>query len=162
MYKKRWFKIAILLVVAATVILLIVSNRKTVNITEDNAMKCLELKSVDCDFSKLSKDVGMKTAFIEFIDSNGVMLRSNNRPFVGANAIDYLIQQDDQGYSLSWDPLHAEISESGELGFTYGIYRLQSKSIDTAIFGTYTNIWRKQHDGKWKLLLNTSNEGLGQ
>jgi ketosteroid isomerase-like protein len=162
MHKKRWFKILILITVLGVVIFLVFKKKKTVNIAEDKATKCLELMSIDRDFSKMSEQEGMKSAFIEFIDSNGVMLRSNSKPFVGANAIDYLIQQDDKGYSLSLDPHHAEMAESGEMGFTYGIYRLQSKSMDTAIFGTYANVWKKQQDGKWKLLLNTSNEGVEQ
>jgi ketosteroid isomerase-like protein len=35
-------------------------------------------------------------------------------------------------------------------------------NVDTAIFGTYTHIWKKQIDGKWKLLLNSSNFGIGE
>ncbi len=162
MLKKRWFKLFIFLMVVAVVFLLVWKKKEHVNITEDKAAKCLELMNVDREFSDMSKEKGMKTAYIDFIDSNGVMLRPNQMPIAGANAIDYLIQQDDGAYALSWEPQHAEISESGDMGFTYGIYLLHPKSIDTSVYGTYTNIWRKQQDGKWKLLLNTSNEGVGQ
>ena len=105
----------------------------------------------------------MKAAYINFVDdSNGVLLRSDRLPITGANTIDYIIQQNDNTYSLSWDPHHAEIAESGELGFTYGIYLIRPKFIDTSIYGTYTNIWKKNALGKWKLLLNTYNEGIGE
>lgn len=128
----------------------------------------LELMSVDRAFSELSAQKGMKIAFIEYLDSNGVLLRPNNLPIIGANAIDYLIQQDDAGYTLTWNPVHAEVSMSGDLGFTYGEYAIQlysneqRKKADTIMYGTYTSSWKKQQDDKWKLLLHTTNEGLGE
>ena len=126
-------------------------------------MKSLELMGIDRNFSDMSKKEGMKAAYINFVDdSNGVLLRSNHLPITGANTIDYIIQQNDNTYSLTWDPHHAEIAESGELGFTYGIYLIRPKFIDTSIYGTYTNIWKKNALGKWKLLLNTYNEGIGE
>jgi ketosteroid isomerase-like protein len=128
---------------------------------EDKIAQCLELKSVDRAFSEHSKKEGMKAAYMEYLDSNGVVLRANQMPIVGANAIDYLIQQNDADYILTWDPQQADIAESGELGFTYGIYLMRSKSVDTSIYGTYTNIWKRQSDGQWKLYLNTYNEGVG-
>ena len=128
---------------------------------DQKASNCLELKEVDRAFSEKSKKEGMKSAYIHFLDSNGVILRVNELPIVGANAIDYLIQQNDADYMLTWDPQHADIAESGELGITYGIFCMKSKQIDTSFYGTYTNVWKKQSDGKWKLFLNTFNNGLG-
>ena len=128
----------------------------------EKKMVHLELMEADKSFSVLSEQKGMRNAFIECIDSNGVLLRANYLPMVGANAIDFLIQQDDSGYKLSLNPQHAEVSSSGEWGYTYGIYALRPNSIDTVIYGSYTNIWKKQIDGKWKLLLNSGNEGIGK
>ena len=99
---------------------------------------------------------------IESIDRNGVLLRPNEMTIVGANAIDYLVQQDDQGYSLSWEPRQGEVSKSGDMGYTYGIYAMRLKSKDTVIYGSYASFWKKQHDGKWKLVLDTGNEGIGK
>lgn len=127
--------------------------------TTDNK---LSLLAADRAFSAMSEKEGMKTAFIEYLDSNGVLLRPGILPVVGAQAIDYLIQQSDQDYTISWDPRFADVAESGELGFTYGIYILKPNQYDTLIYGNYTSTWRKQTDGKWKLLLHSANEGLGQ
>ena len=121
----------------------------------------LALLSTDRAFSDLSEKEGIKLAYFEYIDSNGVLLRPNELPIIGAEAIDYLAQQNDQDYSLTWDPQHAEVGASGDLGFTYGVYILKPKDYDTLFYGNYTNIWKKQPDGKWKLLLNSGNEGLG-
>ena len=61
-----------------------------------------KIKMMDADkaFSKLSEEKGMKSAFMEYIDSNGVLLRPNQLPIVGANAIDYLSMQLDKGEVL--------------------------------------------------------------
>jgi ketosteroid isomerase-like protein len=120
-----------------------------------------ELMEVDRAFSKMSEEKGMKTAFIEYIDSNGVLLRPDQMPIVGANAIDYLIQLSDTGFILTWEPNNGDIAKSGELGYTYGIYAMQLKSKDTVIYGTYTSIWKKEKNGKWKFVLDTGNEGVG-
>jgi hypothetical protein len=45
------------------------------------------------------------------------------------------------------------------LGFTYGTYSLEIKNIGHED-GTYCTIWKKDHDNKWKYVLDTGNEGL--
>jgi ketosteroid isomerase-like protein len=121
----------------------------------------LDLLDTDRAFSKLSEEKGMKHAFLEFIDSNGVLLRPNHPPIVGADAVDFLIQQNDTTYTLKWEPKDGAVARSGELGYTYGIYALMPTSKDTIIYGTYTNIWRKEAGGKWKFVVDTGNEGIG-
>jgi len=120
------------------------------------------MMDADIAFSKLSADKGMKTAFMEYIDSNGIIQRPNTLPLKGGNAIDFISQADDTTYIMTWQPLGGTIAESGDLGYTYGIYSLQSKSTDSALNGTYLTIWKKQPDGKWKFEYNTGNEGIGQ
>ncbi|RYD77521.1 MAG: hypothetical protein EOP53_12860 [Sphingobacteriales bacterium] len=120
----------------------------------------IALMKADQAFSALSVEKGMKTAFIEYLDSNGVLLRAGQLPIIGANAIDFLIQQNDTGYTLNWQPQNAFVSQSADLGYTYGVYALQPGTIDTVFYGTYVNIWKKQVDGKWKVALDSGNEGI--
>ena len=153
---RTYFLILFLMIVACS------CEEKVKNVAEESAKRSLELLSVDREFSSMSEKEGLKNAYIEYIDSNGVLLRPSQLPIVSANAIDFLIQQDDADFSLTWNPQHAEVAASGEMGFTYGIYALRPKTYDTIFYGTYTNIWKKQGDGKWKLLLNAGNEGIEQ
>lgn len=122
----------------------------------------IELMDADKAFSKLSEEKGMKHAFLEYLDSNGVLLRPNQAPIVGADAIDYLIQQNDSTYTLKWEPKNGVVAKSGELGYTYGIYALQPTAKDTIIYGTYVSIWKKEAGGKWKFVLDSGNEGIGE
>ncbi len=111
-------------------------------------------------FSKLSEKEGMKRAFIEYIDDEGILLRPNHLPIIGADAIDFLSLVDDSSFKLIWKPSGAEIAESGELGHTYGVYNLALK--DTIMKGTYVSIWKKEKDSTWKFVLDTGNEGITQ
>ncbi|MEO6329814.1 MAG: DUF4440 domain-containing protein [Ginsengibacter sp.] len=117
-----------------------------------------QMIKTDMAFSVMSRELGMRKAFIEFIDADGILLRPNHMPIIGADAIDFLSQANDTSYTLTWKPSAAQISSSGDMGFTYGIYLLQLR--DTALSGTYVSIWKKQPDGKWKFILDTGNEGI--
>ena len=117
-----------------------------------------EIIKADEAFSALSKKSGMKRAFIEYIADEGILLRPNHPPIIGANAIDFLSQANDSSYTLTWSPGGAEIAISGEMGYTYGIYKLETK--DTVLRGTYVSIWKKQKDGQWKFILDSGNGGI--
>jgi ketosteroid isomerase-like protein len=97
---------------------------------------------------------------MQFIDSNGVLLRPNSFPLVGADAIDFISQSNDTAYTMIWQPKGGNIAASGELGYTFGVYSVIPKNNDSAMHGTYVNVWKKQPDGSWKLLLDSGNEGI--
>ena len=119
-----------------------------------------EIIKADEAFSEMSRKSGMKTAFIEYIDNEGILLRPNHPPIAGADAIEFLSQVNDSSYTLTWVPRGGEMATSGNLGYTYGIYTLEMK--DTVLRGTYVSIWKKQKDGKWKFVLDSGNEGVGK
>lgn len=119
-----------------------------------------EIIKTDKAFSEASKSRGMKQAFIEFIDDDGILLRPGHPPIIGANAIEFLTEINDSSYTLTWQPSAAQVAASGDLGYSYGIYNLQLQ--DTILQGTYVSIWKKQKDGKWKFVLDSGNEGIGK
>ncbi|MEO9210733.1 MAG: hypothetical protein ABI208_06520 [Ginsengibacter sp.] len=115
-----------------------------------------EILQADQEFSDMSEQIGIKKAFLQFMSGDGIILRPKHVPLVGPDAIDYLSQVDDQEYTLSWKASGGEIAQSGDLGFTYGVYNL--KVADTTLTGTYVNVWQKQKNGSWKYILNNTNE----
>ena len=104
----------------------------------------------------------MKLAFLEYIDSTAVLLRAGNYPIAGNAARRFIQQGQDSSYTLTWEPVAAELSSSGDIGYTYGIYTVQMKNMptDKADKGTYVTIWKKQAGGSWKFVLDTGNPGL--
>jgi len=120
-----------------------------------------ELQITDSEFSDYSRQYGMRKALLEYIDDDGVMMRDNSLPLKGARAIDYIASMNDSSIQLSWEPQGGDISSSGDLGYTYGIYEMRD-TADNVQRGTYVTIWKKQDDGKWKFVLDSGNQGLGE
>ena len=135
---------------------------KKAEIKNDTADAQKKLIETDKAFSRLSEQKGMKAAYIDYIDSNGVLLKPGLIPVMGANAIDYLIQQNDTAFSLTRQPQTAVVAASGDLGYTYGIFSYRMKANDSTLYGTYVSIWRKQRDGTWKFVLDSGNDGIGE
>ena len=116
-----------------------------------------ELQRADQAFSEFSRQHGIRKAFLEFIDDEGVMLRDNSMPLRGAPAIRYISNMNDSSVGLTWEPLGGDIAASGELGYTYGVYEMKDSSAVQQ--GTYVTVWRKK-DGKWKFVLDSGNQGV--
>lgn len=135
------------------------SNKRNKKNNED---KKAEMIAAEISFSKFSELNGTRKALMEYIDSEGVLLRPNIMPLVGAAAIDFISQANDTAYTMIWQPKGGNIAESGELGYTFGIYSITPKYKDSIMHGTYVNIWKKQPDGSWKLLLDSGNEGIDE
>ena len=132
----------------------------TVTASCSNQSSVEDLMAVDRSFSALSQEKGMNTAFLEYIASDGIILRANARPFVGKPAVAELLNRnDDTTFSLTWEPLDGMVSRSGDLGFTYGIYTLNADESKSQ--GTYVTIWRKGAQGNWKSVFDTGNPGIG-
>jgi len=127
---------------------------------KDTTEQRAEMIAAEISFSEMSKTKGTKAAMMQFIDSNGVLLRPNSFPLVGADAIDFISQSNDSTYTMIWQPKGGNIAASGELGYTFGVYSVFPKNKDSAMHGTYVNVWKKQPDGSWKLLLDSGNEGI--
>jgi ketosteroid isomerase-like protein len=125
-----------------------------------------EILNTDKAFSELSKAKGMKHAFLEYAAENAVILRENSFPQVGKNAmVERFNSFSDTGFILTWEPKFADVAASDDLGYSYGIYSSTSKdSFGQPVVekGTYVSVWKKVNDGKWKFVLDTGNEGLGE
>lgn len=121
------------------------------------------LKQADTEFSDLSKEKGMKEAFLTYAADNAVLLRPYNMPIAGYEAVKNFLEEGDSNFQLTWQPLYADISKSGELGYTYGTYILVFKDetgTEQTRVGTYVSIWKLDTSGKWKFVLDTGNPGL--
>lgn len=118
----------------------------------------------DLDFSLLSKEAGMVEAFQKYADARCVLLREGSFPIIGKDEmIEYLNMVPAENLMLIWNPMFAEVSESGDLGYTYGTYEIRMKEEQDEFIsdGCYVSIWKKQPDGSWKFVLDTGTEGLG-
>jgi len=119
------------------------------------------LLKVDRDFSGMSQKEGMIKAFLYYAAEDGVILRTNSFPSKGRETLkEHFSGQSDTSFILSWEPLFEKISESGDLGYTYGIHTNTDKLTGKTVRGTYVTIWQRQTDGDWKFVLDTGTQGL--
>ncbi len=148
---KRYFTLLLLIIP-----LLITSCKE-----RPSAAAIQDLMEADLDFSEYSVSHGMNAAFLEFADSSAVLLRPDSRPVEGIASIAHVLHRtDDSKFNLRWEPKGADISSSGDLGYTYGIYLLSSGQERQK--GTYVTIWKKNAEGQWKFVLDSGNAGLGE
>jgi ketosteroid isomerase-like protein len=119
------------------------------------------LIDVDIEFSKMSEENGLSEAFIFFADQDVVKLSQGEYPVVGKSKLSEAYSAlDDSQMSLTWEPLKAELAQSGELGYTYGKYYFTtSDSVENTTTGYYFSVWKKQTDGSWKYVLDGGAEG---
>lgn len=57
---------------------------------------------------------------------------------------------------LKWEPIFSDIAASGDFGYNTGPWEFRpTKTDENAVaFGQFVSMWRKQEDGRWKLLLD--------
>ena len=59
------------------------------------------------------------------------------------------------GFALQWSPTKANMSASGDLGYTAGSYALTMNDANGRPVierGKYVEVWKKQSDGTWKVI----------
>jgi ketosteroid isomerase-like protein len=96
---------------------------------------------------------------MEYMEDDAVLLRDNHLPIIGADAVQYVSSIDDTSFTVNWDPQGGDVSGSGDMGFTYGVYEIRTETERQK--GTYVTIWRKQKDGRWKYVLDAGAQGIG-
>jgi ketosteroid isomerase-like protein len=125
------------------------------------------LLDTDREFSKLSVEKGNSEAFLNFMADDAVVLPREGHPIEGKETYTQLIAKDQevqQGRELKWEPYFADISSSGDLGYTLGKYvrTIENSSGEKQItYGYYVTIWKIQSDGSWKFVFDTGNESPG-
>ena len=97
-------------------------------------------------------------AFLSYFAEDGVELVDGG----GIDSKDAMRKQPPwpDGTTLTWTPVKAEMSASGDLGYTYGNYVYTAKNKEgklVANYGKYTSIWKKQKDGQWKVVVDMGN-----
>ena len=108
-----------------------------------------------------TKDVAKSVAFF---DKQGSMLVPNS-PVATGKAIARLFAKGFalRDYKLTWHPNKVGVARSGDLGYTSGKYQLsftdeQGRTVRDK--GKYLMVWKRQPDGAWKVLFDTSSSDL--
>lgn len=119
-----------------------------------------DLLAADRAFCQRSLAVGMKVAFVEYADTAVIKMDDGQLAVRGLDSLKtrWAAPRPDGPSPLFWEPQHAEVSASGDMGFTFGYWRFPATTTsgrDTLYYGNYVSIWKRQSDGAWKYVLDT-------
>ena len=128
-----------------------------------NAVADLEsdVRCQEIGFSKAAERRD-RDAFVAFIDDDARFVgRSVRRGPVEISAAWGAFFEDD-GPAIKWRPRFVEVLEDGKLALTRGPYRLIDRDADGGTverWGTFNSVWRKQADGKWRVVFDAGSPG---
>jgi ketosteroid isomerase-like protein len=118
------------------------------------------LRRLEAEFMQSAIEHG-STGYMSYDADDAVELPNGAVILQGKEAIGKTMGfLDNKDNRLTWTPVGADISASGDLGYTYGTYEFHSKDKDgksVVSRGKYTSIWKKQKDGTWKVVLDMGN-----
>jgi ketosteroid isomerase-like protein len=117
------------------------------------------LFDLEARFAKATAEGGGK-AFATWFADDGTSLANGQVPVHGREAIAKEATWLAKDYQLTWTPTDAVMSPAGDMGYTWGHYEGRSRDKDgnaKVTSGRYLTIWRKESDGSWKVVVDTSN-----
>lgn len=106
-------------------------------------------------FSRMSEEKGTREAFGAFIADDGILFRP--RAVVGKKWMqEHRLPSSDKRPLLTWQPIYAFMSRSGDLGYTTGPWQYKNdiKDAKASAFGNFMTVWKKQADGNWRFVLD--------
>lgn len=117
------------------------------------------LMQADRDFARATAERRL-AGWVEAFADSGFQLRPGKPVAAGRDTVREFMAAAfaDTTWTLGWEPARADISSSGDLGWTVGTYqsvRRDSAGAEHRATGKYLTVWQKQADGTWKVVVDT-------
>jgi ketosteroid isomerase-like protein len=122
------------------------------------------LVKLEADFQKATAERGWD-GYITYYAEESAELPNGGPIVLGRENIRKSLGSWAPGTSLTWTPVKADMSASGDMGYTFGTFVFKGKDKDGKPFtsnGKYASIWRKQKDGSWKVVMDMGNSGSAE
>jgi ketosteroid isomerase-like protein len=115
------------------------------------------LMEAESKLSEASASGGFRTALLAHADESLRLYRQGTFPLVGKDSVAKAVKVLSE--YITWKPLKADVSASGDLGYAYGSYELRiNKSDDKpAELGHYARVWKREGRGPWRVVFNVVN-----
>jgi ketosteroid isomerase-like protein len=122
-----------------------------------DAAKYLMERDRECDTVTSRDGSG---GWVSYFAQDGILMPAGSELLVGQAAIrDHAVKAfAAPGFSLRWEPIDA--GASGDLGYTYGLFRANEAGADgrpAVSYGKYVTIWRMQPDRSWRIAIHIAN-----
>jgi ketosteroid isomerase-like protein len=109
-----------------------------------------EIVGAEKKFAQLSVDQSIRTAFLEYFDENSIAF-VKGEPVPGHKGWE---DREENNAYLFWWPVWADVSSSGDFGFTTGPAVFGGERQDAKPTGGtyYSSVWKKNGKGQWKVV----------
>ncbi len=114
-----------------------------------------QIRNADIAMSDLATKEGFFQALLKYADDSLIIPREGKLPMIGKTEVTKGWAEKPMIKELTWKPIRAEASQSGEIGYSFGYAIYQGK--DTTTYTNYCTIWKKQKDGAWKFVYDAGN-----
>jgi len=114
------------------------------------------LLDTDRQFAAMSFEKGAAEAFYHYLAEDAMGLNGPH-PIVGRDKLYESMKEGQDSYTLAWDPQRAEVSQSADMGWSWGTYvlsTLDDSGEEKKSYGKYLNVWQRQSDGEWKVVVD--------
>jgi ketosteroid isomerase-like protein len=102
-------------------------------------------------FARAAAESSMKEAFLAWLDDEGIIFQ----PEASNGKKTWSEAPDGSRALLSWDPVWAEVSADGTYGYSTGPWSFRRTPEDSIVAtGSFISVWRKDHEGEWKVLVD--------
>jgi ketosteroid isomerase-like protein len=122
--------------------------------TSDKEAIKKEIFNAEKAFEKMVADEGIPEAFYFFADEQAVIKRENDTLIIGKEQIkSYYEQNAPLGATVNWTPDFIDVSDCGNMAYTYGKYVWRVKNEggeERELKGVFHTVWKRQADKSWK------------
>ena len=112
-----------------------------------------EIRQTENAFRDMVREKGIAEGFYHYAAPQAVLYR-NGSLIEGKDSIGSWLRKRVKGeMTLDWEPSYIEVSESGDLAYTYGNFTyvtLDSVGGRKETQGIFHTVWKRQQDGSWK------------
>ena len=113
-------------------------------------------------FARTSIEKGIRASFMAFFANDAVVFRPH--PVKYKEVMKSVpAPKDPLEVTLQWEPLYADVSVAGDMGYTTGpsVWTDNSPAKRPTYYGFYFSVWKKQPAGEWKVVFDIGTEQLG-
>ncbi len=136
---------------AASVLLVVVLASAAVIRSDTIPSALVELANAERAFAKMASDQSIRDAFIEYFADESVNF--NPTPGPARQRLKDNPKAFPPGMKLLWEPRVGDVAASGDLGYLTGPTEM-SVPGKPAGYGNYFSVWKKQADGKYRVILD--------
>jgi ketosteroid isomerase-like protein len=123
-----------------------------------------ELADAERAFAARAQEVSVLQAFMEYFADDAVGFETGQPASAQAEMRKQQVKPRDPNLLFWWEPRHGDIAASGDLGWLTGPARFGRRDAEPSKVrhGNYASIWKRQSDGRFKVIIDIGSDPPGE